>query len=117
MPTREVKMIVLSTEDLDESIRFYTQTLGFPLKFRDGNHFAALDGGTITIALATEIDHPIPGQVVVGIKTEDVDADATAVDENGGGIVTAAYNDAHERRAVAYDSQGNGMVLYSPLPR
>ncbi|UJP09394.1 VOC family protein [Microbacterium sp. KUDC0406] len=110
-------MIVLSTEDLDESIRFYTETLGFPLKFRDGNHFAALDGGTITIALATEIDHPIPGQVVVGIKTEDVDADAAAVDENGGGIVTAAYNDAHERRAVAYDSQGNGMVLYSPLPR
>lgn len=117
MSTREVRMIVLSTEDLDESIRFYTETLGFPLKFRDGDHFAALDGGNITIALATSLDHPIPGQVVVGIKTEDVDADAAAVEENGGGIVKAAYNDAHERRAVAYDSQGNGIVFYSPLPR
>lgn len=117
MTNREVKMIVLFTEDLDESIRFYTEVLGFPLKFRDANHFAALDGGTITIALATSLDHPIPGQVVVGIKTEDVDGDAAAVDENGGGLAKGPYNDAHERRAVAYDSQGNGLVLYSPLPR
>ncbi|MGP0111176.1 MAG: VOC family protein, partial [Acidimicrobiales bacterium] len=27
---------------LDESIQFYTETLGMPLKFRDGAHFAAL---------------------------------------------------------------------------
>lgn len=117
MTTRQVKMVVLSTENLDESIKFYTETLGFPLKFRDGNHFAALDGGTITLALATSLDHPIPGQVVVGIKTEDVDGDAAAVDDNGGGIARAAYNDAHERRAVVYDSEGNGLVLYSPLPK
>ncbi|WP_396655541.1 VOC family protein [Microbacterium sp.] len=117
MSTREVKMIVLSTDDLDESIRFYTETLGFPLKFRDGDHFAALDGGTITLALATPLDHPIPGQVVVGIKTADVDADAAAVDASGGAIARAAYNDAHERRAVGYDSQGNGLVFYSPLAR
>ncbi|MGV9193938.1 VOC family protein [Microbacterium lacticum] len=117
MTSHQVKMIVLSTEDLDESIRFYTETLGFPLKFRDGNHFAALDGGTVTIALATAIDHPIPGQVVVGIKTDDVDAAVQAVDDNGGGLARGPYNDAHERRAVAYDSQGNGLVFYSPLPR
>lgn len=117
MTSREVKMIVLSTENLDESIAFYTETLGFPLKFRDGDHFAALDGGNITIALATSLDHPIPGQVVVGIKTEDVDADAEATDQNGGGIAKAPYDDAHERRAVAYDSQGNGIVFYSPLAR
>ena len=117
MTERQVKMVVLSTEDLDASIKFYTETLGFPLKFRDGNHFAALDGGTITLALATELDHPIPGQVVVGIKTEDVDGDAALIEAQGGGIAKAAYNDAHERRAVAYDSQGNGVVFYSSLPQ
>lgn len=113
----QVKMIVLSTDDLDESIRFYTETLGFPLKFRDGNHFAALDGGTVTLALATPLDHPIPGQVVVGIKSDDVDAAAQALDAAGGGIARGPYDDAHERRAVGYDSQGNGIVLYSPLQR
>ena len=113
----DVRMVVLSTDDLDESIRFYSETLGMTLKFRDGSHYAALDGGSITLALATSVDHPIPGQVVVGIKTDDVDAAAQAVEAHGGGIVKAPYNDAHERRAVVYDHKGNGLVFYSPLPR
>ncbi|MDT5260070.1 MAG: hypothetical protein QOD10_5150 [Mycobacterium sp.] len=113
----EVRMIVLSTDNLDESIRFYSDTLGLPVKFRDGAHFAALDGGPITLALAAAVDHPIPGQVVVGIKTADVDAAAKAVEAGGGGIVSGPYNDAHERRAVVYDNKGNGLVFYSPLAR
>ncbi len=115
MSEHEVRMIVLSTDDLDESIRFYSETLGMPLKFRDGAHFAALGGGAVTLALATAVDHPIPGQVVVGIKTADVDAAARAVEASGGGIVKGPYDDAHERRAVVYDNKGNGVVFYSPL--
>lgn len=110
-------MIILSTDDLDESIKFYSETLGMPVKFRDGTHFAALDGGGVTLALATPVDHPIPGQVVVGIKTADVDAVAKTVQESGGGVVRGPYDDAHERRAVVYDTKGNGLVFYSPLPR
>jgi lactoylglutathione lyase len=113
----DVRMVVLSTDDLEESIRFYTETLGMALKFRDGAHFAAIDGGSVTIALATAVDHPLPGQVVVGIKTADVDAAAQAVEENGGGIVKHPYNDAHERRAVVYDNKGNGLVFYTPLAK
>lgn len=117
MSDHDVRMIILSTDDLDDSIRFYSETLGMPLKFRDGAHFAALDGGSITLALATAVDHPIPGQVVVGIKTSDVDAAARAVEASGGGIVKGPYDDAHERRAVVYDNKGNGLVFYSPLAR
>ncbi|NLU64795.1 VOC family protein [Rhodococcus sp. HNM0563] len=117
MLSQEVKMIVLSTDDLDESIKFYSDTLGMGLKFRDGTHFAALDGGGVTLALATDVDHPIHGQVVVGIKTDDVDAATKAIEEAGGGIVKDPYDDAHERRAVVYDNKGNGLVFYSPLQR
>lgn len=117
MPDHDVRMIILSTDDLDESIRFYTETLGMPLKFRDGAHFAALDGGSLTLALATSVDHPIPGQVVVGIKTDDVDGAAQAIEESGGGIIKQPYDDAHERRAVVYDNKGNGLVFYKPLAR
>lgn len=113
----DVKMVVLSTDDLDESIRFYTETLGIALKFRDGSHFAALDGGSVTIALATAVDHPMPGKVVVGVKTPDVDAAAEAIEASGGGIVKGPYNDAHERRVVVYDNKGNGLVFYSPLAK
>jgi predicted enzyme related to lactoylglutathione lyase len=110
-------MIILSTDDLDESIRFYSETLGMALKFRDGARFAAVDGGPVTLALATDVDHPIPGQVVVGIKTADVDAAAKAVEASGGDIVKGPYDDAHERRAVVCDNKGNGLVLYKPLAR
>lgn len=117
MSEQQVKMVILSTDDLDDSIKFYSETLGMGLKFRDGAHFAALDGGPVTLALATEVDHPIPGQVVVGIKTDDVDAAAKAVEDSGGGIVRGPYDDAHERRAVVYDNKGNGIVFYKPLTR
>jgi lactoylglutathione lyase len=117
MSKQQVRMIVLSTDNLEESIAFYTETLGFPLKFRDGDHYAALDGGAVTLALATSLDHPIPGQVVVGIRTDDVDGAARAIEDNGGGIVKGPYDDAHERRAVVYDNKGNGFVFYQPLPR
>ncbi|MET8425640.1 VOC family protein [Nocardia sp. NPDC004860] len=117
MSDHEVKMIILSTDNLDESIDFYTETLGMPLKFRDGAHFAALNGGPVTLALASAVDHPIHGQVVVGIKTADVDAAAKAIEASGGGIVKGPYDDAHERRAVVYDNKGNGLVFYSPLSR
>lgn len=113
----DVRMVILSTDDLDESIRFYTETLGMKLKFRDGAHYAAIDGGSVTLALATAVDHPIPGQVVVGIKTADVDAAAKAIEESGGGVIKGPYDDAHERRAVVYDNKGNGLVFYSPLKR
>jgi predicted enzyme related to lactoylglutathione lyase len=86
-----------------------------PLEFRDWTHFAALDGGSVRLALATALDHPIPGKVAVEIKTDDVDAAAKAVEENGGAILRAPYDDAYERRAVVYDHMGNGLVFYSPL--
>ena len=113
----DARMIILSTDDLDESIRFYSEVLGMGLKFRDGAHYAALDGGSVTVALATDVDHPLPGKVVVGIKTADVDAAAKAIEEAGGAIVKGPYDDAHERRAVVYDNHGNGLVFYSPLQR
>src|SRR6201991_3159053 len=117
MSEQQVRMIVLSTDNLEESIKFYSETLGFPLKFRDGAHYAALDGGSVTLALATSVDHPIPGQVVVGIRTDDVDAAAKAIEAGGGSIVKGPYDDAHERCAVVYDNKGNGVALYKPLAR
>ncbi len=117
MGTYEVKMVMLSTDDLDESIAFYSETLGMELKFRDGGHFAALDGGPVTLALATSVDHPMPGKVVPAIKTDDVDAAAEAIEANGGAIVRGPYDDEHERRAVVYDHKGNGLVFYSPLKK
>ena len=95
MSDHDVRMIMLSTEDLDASIAFY-ESLGMTVKFRDGTHFAALDGGSVTLALATAVDHPIPGQVVVGIKTADVDAAAAAVEAAERGVHVLAREARHD---------------------
>ena len=115
MSDSEVRQILLSTANLDDSIRCYTETLGFALKFRDDDRYAALDCGSVTLALAAAVDHPLPGKVLVGIRTVDVDALARAVEEGGGEVVEGPYDDLHERRAVVYDMEGNGLVLYRRL--
>lgn len=115
MSDLDVRMVLLPTDDLEASITFYVETLGMKLKFRDGDHYAAIDGGSITIALATEIDHPLPAEVVVGIKAADVDAAVASIEAGGGSIVRPAFDGAHERRAVVRDCGGNGLVIYGSL--
>lgn len=115
MSQSDVRMIVLSTHDLDSSIDFYAKTLGFSVKFRDDNHFAMLDGGSVSVALATAEDHPFHGRVVVGVRTDDIEAAAKRMRDAGGHIIREPYDDAHEQRAVVVDNEGNGFVLYAPL--
>jgi predicted enzyme related to lactoylglutathione lyase len=117
MGSFDVRMIVVSTKDISASVAFYVETLGLKLKFRDGDRYAAIDAGSVTIALAAPVDHPLPGEVVVGIKTADVDAAVAVIEAGGGTVVKSAYDDAHERRAVVRDQGGNGLVIYGPLPR
>ena len=62
MSEQQVKMVILSTDDLDESIRFYSETLGMSLKFRDGAHFAALDGGPVTLHWQPRSTIPFPAR-------------------------------------------------------
>ena len=114
MSGHEVRQVVLSTDNLDESIAFYTETLGFALKFRDGSHYAALDGGAITVALATSIDHPLPGKVVVGIRTDDVDGAQAAVEKAGGTISIAPHDYPGGRRFFFREPGGAEFLVYWP---
>ncbi|GAA3512976.1 VOC family protein [Dietzia aurantiaca] len=115
MTSHDTRMVILSTDDVDASVDFYTRALGFVLKFRDGAHFAALDGNGITVALATDSDHPAPGRVVLGVKTADVDASVAAAIAAGGESTTAPHDGPHERRGIVRDATGNDIMFYQPL--
>lgn len=78
--------IVLVVEDLDRSLRFYTETLGIPLGHRSGP-FAQLDTGQTRLALYHrpamadtlgwgELPAPDPQRpgFELGFKVDDVDA-------------------------------------------
>ena len=53
---------------------------------------------------------------MIGLKTSDVDQVARAIEKGGATLIKAPYDDLHERRAVAIDSSGNGLVVFGPLP-
>ncbi|MET8867819.1 VOC family protein [Nonomuraea sp. NPDC004580] len=102
--------VLIPVADLDAAIAFY----GLPVKFRDGDRFAALDGGGVTVALAGPEEH-VAGSVAVSYKVADVDREVGELVARGAEVVREPEAGPHERRAVLRDPSGNVFVLYSPL--
>ena len=94
--------IIVPAGELSAQIAFYTG-LGLTVRFRDGDRYAALTDGTVTIGLADASQQPVPGQVVLSIQVDSLPAD---------GIVETG---PHERRTVVTDPAGNPVVLYQRL--
>jgi predicted enzyme related to lactoylglutathione lyase len=64
-------------QNMDRAVKFYTETLGFPLKTRFGDHWAEVDAGSISIGL-----HP----------TED----GASISGDGGATVSFAVSNLEE---------------------
>ncbi|WP_327086646.1 VOC family protein [Nonomuraea sp. NBC_01738] len=102
--------VLVPVADLDAAIAFY----GLPVMFRDGDRFAALDGGGVTIALCGPDEQVTPG-VAVSFKVGDVAAAAKEFTASGASVLSPPQAGPHEWRAVLRDPSGNVFVLYSPL--
>ena len=72
--------------DMDAAVQFYTQILGFGLKLRDGDHWAAFDVGGVTLAVegaapggpgGATVNPQADGLVSSGTNTETAGAAAT----------------------------------------
>ncbi|WP_019634072.1 VOC family protein [Actinomadura atramentaria] len=106
--------VLYAAEDLDAAIRFYRDVLGLALKFRDGDRFAAFDGGGVTFALAGAAEDVTGGVPAVSWKVEDVAATAAVLTAAGATLVHGPADGPHETRAVLRDPAGNPFVLYAP---
>src|SRR5438128_705053 len=53
--------LTIMVSDMDRSVRFYTETLGLPLKFRAGNEWAEVEAPDVAIGL-----HPAGGHAPTG---------------------------------------------------
>lgn len=97
---------------MDAAVNFYANVLGFALKFRDGDHWAAFDVAGMTLA----VEGGTPGGsggATVSLRVEGL---AEVVDElrARGASVTDVKSGPHERRARVQDPAGNTLVLYEP---
>ncbi|GAA0945391.1 VOC family protein [Nonomuraea longicatena] len=103
--------VFIPVKDLDEAIAFY----GLPVKFRDGDRFAALDaGGGATLALAGPDEH-VSAVSAPSYKVDDVAAAVRELLDRGAEVIRPPEAGPHEWRAVLRDPSGNVLVLYSAL--
>lgn len=98
--------------DMDAAVQFYAEVLGFALKFRDGDRWAAFDVAGMTFA----IEGGTPGGSGGATVSLRVDGLAEVVNQlrAKGASVGEVESGPHERRATLRDPAGNALVLYEP---
>ena len=112
--TSKVGHVVLPVTSTAAGIEFCTKALGFEVRFVDGDRFAALDGGGVTLALAAEAEQVVPGAVAIGVKVDDVGAALQRAVAAGARALGNAVETPHDHRQAICDPDGNIFVLYAP---
>lgn len=99
--------------DLGSAVAFYRDVVGLPLKFQDGNDYAAFDGGGTTLALVAGDEDVTQGQAAVSLLVMDVDAAARRMVAGGASVLLPPSDGPHETRAVLRDPDGHLVVVYA----
>lgn len=115
MPVVKLGSVIVPSTDLDALTSFYVDRLGLALRFRDGDRYAAVTDGTVTLGLATPAEQPEPGRVVVSIEVTGLDELLSGWADDGLEVGEPVVG-PHERRAVVRDPSGNAVVVYEKLP-
>ncbi len=77
METFKATTAFYDVQDMDRAVKFYTETLGFPLKVRFGDNWAEVDAGSISIGLhPTEDGAPVSsdGGATVSFAVDNLEA-------------------------------------------
>ncbi|KIR66232.1 MULTISPECIES: VOC family protein [Micromonospora] len=106
--------VIVPAGDLDAQLAFYT-TLGLTVRFRDGDRYAALTDGTVTLGLADATQQPVAGRTLLSVQVDDLDACLAGL-VAAGATAGAPQTGPHERRAVVVDPCGNPLVVYERNP-
>jgi catechol 2,3-dioxygenase-like lactoylglutathione lyase family enzyme len=113
----------LRTTDLEASIRFYTEQLGFSLAFRYQDFYAGVCAGERTFHLkrVDEQDPSIPfvragGHVHLYIQVDGVGAAAEELAARHVRLTRGVYETPYRTREIALeDDQGHTLIFYENL--
>jgi catechol 2,3-dioxygenase-like lactoylglutathione lyase family enzyme len=103
--------VVLPVADLERALGFVEEALGLPLRFRDGDRYAALDAGTGTLALAAPAEHVVAGAPAIGLEVADLGEASARLRGTSATIIGEIVETDHDRRLAFSDPDGNVFVL------
>jgi len=112
--TPRLRTVLYVVDDVPAAVGFYRDALGLPVRFRDGDRFAAIDAGGVTLGLAGPDEDVTDGAVAASFKVTDVPATVRALTAAGAALVRGPETGPHEVRAVLRDPAGNPLVIYAP---
>jgi catechol 2,3-dioxygenase-like lactoylglutathione lyase family enzyme len=104
--------ITLMVPDMDDAVRFYTETLGLRLKTRYGNEFAVVEAPGLTIGLHPQptAQSPQAHSMSIGLGVESLEAAMKQLSARGVGFIGAIREDPPIR--IAYFAGPGGTPLY-----
>jgi predicted enzyme related to lactoylglutathione lyase len=110
----KLQMLVVPVETLEKALAFYRDTCGWTLKFRDGERYAALDAGGLTLALTTGSES-ICAIAAPALRVADIESALQRLLQAGAGIVRPIETGPHERRAAVRAPDGTVLLLSERL--
>lgn len=104
---------MIRVDDMNAACSFYTEIMGFKLKFRDGDRWAALDAGGTTLALAAADEFPGGADgTAINVKVADINSAVERSLRGGALLVQKPTTTAHETRAAVRDRNGHLINFY-----
>ena len=113
MSIRKLRQVISRSDDFDRDIPYW-QSLGLELQFRDGDRFAQLAAGDVSMALACaeESFDLEPGRWLPVFEVDDIEETLHHVAEAGGETGEIRDMGSHGRTALIRQAAGPSAALF-----
>ena len=104
--------ILYPVGSIEEAVRFFGEVFSLDTRFVDGDRYAALDGRSTTLALASGAE-AVVGRPAASFAVQDLEQAIKVALANGARLRSQPAQGPHETRVVLGDPWGNPIILYS----
>ena len=107
-----LRSVLHPVADVAAAIAYYSGTFELSSSFIDGDRYAALDAGGVTLALVGREEDVTGGVAAASMKVASLAVTLDKIERHGGTVLTPAHKGPHETRAVVEDPWGTVLVGY-----